>query len=73
VIKHREFSSLDRARNLLQAEAVYQQRTPSETGFRVLKQRFGDRLWARSWYGQFRELVMRCAVKNIEDHVKAMR
>lgn len=72
VIKHREFSPLDRAHNLLQDEAVYNQRAASETGFRVLKQRFGDRLWSRSWYAQFRELVLRCAVKNIEDHVKAM-
>lgn len=72
VIKHREFTPLDRAQNQLHDEAIYHQRTASETGFRVLKQRFGDRLWARNWYGQFRELVTRCAIKNIEDHVKAV-
>lgn len=72
VIKRREFSARDRALNELQDDALYHQRAASETGFRVLKQRFGDRLWARSWYGQFRELVLRCAVKNIEDHVKAV-
>lgn len=71
VIKHREFTPLDRAHNALQDEDIYHQRTASETGFRVLKQRFGDRLWARTWYGQFRELVMKSAVKNLEDHVKA--
>lgn len=72
VIKHREFTPLDWAQNRLHDEGVYHQRTASETGFRVLKQRFGDRLRARSWYAQFRELVTRCAVKNIEDHVKAV-
>ncbi|MFW5959372.1 MAG: IS5 family transposase [Natronomonas sp.] len=72
VIKHREFTALDWAQNHLQDEDVYHQRAASETGFRVIKQRFGDRLWARSWYGQFRELVFKCAVKNIEDQVKAV-
>lgn len=72
LIKHREFSSLDRTYKLLQDEDAYNQRAASETGFRVRKQRFGDRLWSRSWYAQFRELVLQCAVKNIEDHVKAM-
>lgn len=36
----------------------------------MTEQRFGDRLWARNWYGQFRELVTKCAVKNIENQVK---
>lgn len=70
VIKHREFSLLDRADNLQQNDEVYNQRSVSETGFRILKQRFGDRLTTRSWYAQFRELVVRCSVKNIEDFVK---
>lgn len=70
VIKHREFSPLDYGQNLLQDDDVYNQRAASETGFRILKRRFGDRLRARTWYGQFRELVLRCAVKNIEDFVK---
>jgi IS5 family transposase len=72
VIKHREFTSLDWAQNRLQNQDGYHQRTAAETGFRVIKQRFGDRLWARSWYGQVRELVTKCAVKNIEDQVKAV-
>lgn len=44
VIKHREFTPLDQAQNRLQDEHVYHQRTASETGFRVLKQQFGDRV-----------------------------
>jgi len=42
-----------------------------EAVIRVLKQRYGDRLRARAWYAQFRELVCKAAVKNIEDAVKA--
>lgn len=71
VIKHRVFRLRDYARNRLHDDSLYNQRTVAETVIRVLKQRFGDRLHARSWYGQFREIVIRCAVKNIEDHVKA--
>jgi len=52
---------------------VYRQRTAAETAFRVLKHRFGDRLHARTWYAQFRELVFRCAVKTIEAHVMKSR
>lgn len=70
VIKRKEHGPLDYAHNRLQDE-IYSQRTAAETAVRVLKQRFGDRLHARTWYAQFRELVLRCAVKNIEDHVKA--
>ena len=72
VIKFREHGTIDYARNRLQDD-VYPKRTAAETAFRVLKQRFGDRLQARTWYAQFRELVLRCAVKNIEDHVKESR
>lgn len=72
VIKFREYKTIDYARNRLQDD-MYRHRTAAETAFRVLKQRFGDRLHARTWYAQFRELVLRCAVKNIEDHVKEAR
>ena len=71
-IKYREHGLLDYAQNRLQDD-VYPQRSAAETAFRVLKQRFGDRLQARTWYAQFRELVLRSAVKNIEDRVKADR
>jgi len=72
VINHCEFTSLDWAQNHLQDEDVYHQRTASEASIRVTKQQFGDRLWARSWYGQFRELVIKCTVTNIEDQVTAV-
>ena len=28
--------------------------------------RYGETLWSRTWFGQFRELVMKFAVRNIE-------
>jgi IS5 family transposase len=72
VIKHREFDSLDKAHNARLDDEVYHRRSVVETVFRVLKQRFGDRLTSRTWYAQFRELVLRIAAKNLEDHVQAV-
>lgn len=70
VIKHREFDSLDRAHNARLDDSVYHQRSIVETVFSVIKRRYGDRLRARTWYGQFRETVLKAAVKNIESAIK---
>jgi hypothetical protein len=45
---------------------VYNQRSNAESVFFGLRQRYGETLWARTWFGQFRELVMKSAVRNIE-------
>lgn len=45
---------------------VYHQHSNVESVIRILKQRYGDRLRARTWYGQFRELAIKAAVKNID-------
>ena len=71
VIKHREFDSLDKAHNARLSDDVYHRRSVVECSFRVLKQRYGDRLSARSWYGQFRELALKTAVKNIDKGIGA--
>lgn len=70
MIKHREFTSLDLAHNARLDEDVYNRRSVSECVIRVLKQRYGDRIRAATWYAQFRELVCKCAVKNIEASIK---
>jgi len=66
VIKHREFSSLDAAHNARLDDETYHRRSVVESVIRSLKQRFGDTLRARTWFGQFRELALKAAVKNIE-------
>jgi IS5 family transposase len=70
VIKHREFDSLDKAHNARLDDQVYHRRSVVETVFRVLKQRYGDRLRSRCWYRQFREFTLKWAVKNIDDSLK---
>ena len=71
VIKHREFDNLDKAHNARIDDEVYHRRSVAECSFRVLKQRYGDRLTARAWYRQFRELALKVAVKNIDTGIGA--
>jgi IS5 family transposase len=71
VIKHKEHWNLDKAHNARLDDDVYHRRSNVESAFFALKQRFGDRLRARTWFGQFRELVLMAAVRNIELAVRA--
>ncbi|WP_265112547.1 IS5 family transposase [Halosolutus halophilus] len=71
VIKHREFYSLDAAHNARIDDEIYHQRSIAETIFFALRKRFGSTLKARTWFGQFRELVLKAAVRNIEQSLRA--
>lgn len=66
VIKHREFSPLDMAHNTRHDDDIYHQQSIVEAVFFALKQRYGGTLRARTWFGQFRELVLEAAVSNVE-------
>lgn len=65
LIKHREFTSLDKAHNARLDEEMYGQRAMSESVFSMIKQRSGAQLKATTWYGQFREMAMKCVVHNL--------
>jgi IS5 family transposase len=41
-----------------------------ETVFSTIKRTLGDAARARTWHGEFRELVLMCAVHNIKQAVK---
>ncbi len=71
VIKHREFYSLDAAHNARIDDETYHQRSIAESIFFALRKRFGSTLKTRTWFGQFRELVLKSAVKNIEQSLRA--
>ncbi len=66
VIKQWEFSPLDIAHNARHDDDVYHLRSVAEAVFFALKQRYGDTLRARTWFGQFRELVLKASVWNLE-------
>lgn len=66
VIKHGELYSLDAAYNAQIEDATYHRRSIVEALFFALRKRFGSTLRARTWFGQFREIVLKLAVRNIE-------
>ena len=66
VIKHCEQSSLQRAHNARIDDDLYHQRTMSETVFSLLKDSENEKLRSRTWHGQFREMMRKCIVHNLE-------
>ena len=71
LIRRREFGWEGVAENALMDDNTYHQRSNVEATFFALRQRFGGTLRARTWFGQFRELVLKCSVRNVELAVKA--
>jgi len=71
VIKHREFYSLDAAHNARIDDETYHQRSIVESIFFALRKRFGSVIRARTWFGQFRELVLKSATRNIEQSLRS--
>ena len=65
LIKHREFTSLHEAHNARMDTDLYGQRAISETVNSSIKQRYGSALTATTWYGEFRELAIKCIVHNL--------
>ena len=45
---------------------IYRRKSVVEAVFFALKQRHGDTLRDRTLFGQFRELVLKAAVRNVE-------
>jgi IS5 family transposase len=64
-IKHREFTSLHKVHNARMDADLYGQRAISESVNSSIKQRYGSELAATTWYGEFRELVIKCIVHNL--------
>jgi IS5 family transposase len=66
VIKYPEFGLHGVANYALMDDTTYHQRSTIESTFFALRRRYGEVIRARTWYGQFRELVLTCAVRNVE-------
>jgi IS5 family transposase len=66
VIKHREFSSLHKAWNARLDTDFYGQRSQNETVNSRRKRKYGAFVRSRHWWKQFRELVIKCIVHNLE-------
>ncbi len=70
LIKHREFRPIDPRVVRVIDGPRYRQRAMCETVFSTIKRTLGDAVRARSWHGEFRELVLMCAVHNIKQTLK---
>jgi len=70
LIKHREFRPIDHAHNARIDGPRYRQRAMCETVFSTIKRTLGDAVRARTWYGEFRELVLMCVVHNTKRSLK---
>jgi IS5 family transposase len=66
IIKHREFSSRHKAWNARLDSDLYSRRNMNETVNAAIKQKFGAFVRSRRWWKQFRELVIKCIVHNLE-------
>ncbi|RDZ39508.1 IS5-like element ISHvo1 family transposase [Haloferax sp. Atlit-19N] len=66
LIKHRIFRPIDHAHNARVDGPRYRQRSMCETVFSSIKRTHGDAVRARTWYREFRELVLKCVVHNIK-------
>ncbi len=66
LIKHREFTPLHKAWNTRLDSDLYHRRNMNETVNAAIKQKFGAFVRSRLWWKQFRELVIKCVVHNLE-------
>ena len=64
--KHREFPSLHEAWNARPDSDLYHRRNVNETVTATIKQTSGAFVQSRLWWKQFRELVLKCVVHNLE-------
>jgi IS5 family transposase len=70
LIKHCINKPYDHAQNARIDDDLYGQRSMAETVFSSVKRSLGTALRARSWYREFREVALMCAVYNIKKAAK---
>lgn len=66
MIERKEHWNIDKSHDARPDDDVYHLRSSAESAFLVLKHRFGDPSRARTWFGQFSELVLLTSVRNME-------
>jgi IS5 family transposase len=70
LIRHCESSPIHKAANARMNDEDYHKRSNNESVFSAIKRKYGDRLRSRTWYRQFRELILKMVVHNIDQLVK---
>jgi IS5 family transposase len=70
LIKHCIHKTYDHTHNARIDEEFYRQRSMAETVFSSVKRSLGSALRARTWYREFREVTLMCAVYNMKKAAK---
>lgn len=70
LIRHCESSPIHKAANARMIDEDYHKRSNNESVFSAIKRKYGDRLRSRIWYRQFRELILKMVVHNLDQLVK---
>jgi len=70
LIKHRIMNPLDHAYNARMDGDRYHQRSMAETVFSSIKRTLGSAVRARSWWLEFREMLLKAAVYNLRRSVR---
>ncbi|AHG02914.1 transposase ISH9 [Halobacterium sp. DL1] len=70
LIKHRIMNPLDHAHNARMDGDRYHQRSMSETVFSSIKRTLGAAVRARSWWLEFREMLLKATVYNLRRSVR---
>jgi len=70
LIKHRIMNPLDHAHNARIDGDRYHQRSMSETVFSSIKRTLGSAVRARSWWLEFREMLLKATVYNLRRSVR---
>jgi len=66
LIKHREFTPLQKTWNARLDADLYGQRSQSESVNSTLKRKYGAFARSRRWWKQFREVTIACVIHNID-------
>ena len=66
LIKHRIYNPEDHAHNARLSDELYNQRALSETVNSTIKRSIGENVRSRSWFRQFREIVLFASVHNVK-------
>jgi len=66
LIKHREFKPIDKAHNARIKKKDYNRRTMNETVNSMIKRKYSDMLYTKSFWNQVKEVLLMAVVHNIE-------
>lgn len=69
LIYHREFKPIDKAHNARMNKKDKHRRSMSETENSIIKRKYDDTLYTKTFWNQYKEVILICCVANIERYL----